>query len=407
MNYTQAINYIHSIPKFVRPLGNANLEKLLDCLKNPHIGQKYIHIAGTNGKGSTAAMISSVLCEQGYKTGLFTSPFIEVFNERIQINGENISDEDLVGYVERVKTEMEKNNLPVSEFAFICAVAFLYFKEQKCDFVVLEVGMGGRLDATNIIEESEVSVLASISFDHMQFLGETVEEIALEKCGIIKQGGRVVSYPNEDVKEIIKNEAQKQGASLTFADKPTITDNGFIYRGKEYALSLKGAYQPYNAATALEALCALRGNGVEISDTAIEKGLANAKWPVRFEFIKDNLVLDGGHNADGIAALKKSLEALNKDIILVMAMMQDKSCKECVENICSVAKYMIATEIDMPRCMRCDELKALATIDSESIKNQADAVKKALDIAKNGEVVCVCGSLYLAGEIKKEIKKIL
>ena len=185
MNYVQALDYIHSIPRFVRPLGNANLKKLLFHLGNPHLEQRYIHLAGTNGKGSTAAMISSVLKEQGYKTGLFTSPYIEVFNERIQINGENIPDDDLVKYIDRVKTVMEQNDAQVSEFAFICAVSFLYFKDMNCDFVVLETGLGGKLDATNVIEESVVSVLCSISLDHMQFLGNTVEEIALEKCGII------------------------------------------------------------------------------------------------------------------------------------------------------------------------------------------------------------------------------
>lgn len=404
MNYNEAINYIHSIPKFVRPLGNANLEKLLQHLKNPHKGQKYIHIAGTNGKGSTAAMISSVLREQGYKTGLFTSPFIEVFNERIQINGENIPDNDLTSYVNRVKTAVEENNLPVSEFAFICALAFLYFKEQNCDFVVLEVGMGGRLDATNVIEESEVSVLSSVSLDHMQFLGESEEEIALEKCGIIKQGGRVVSYPNNNVKKIIEDEAQKQGATLVFADTPQITDDGFVYKGKKYTLSLKGAYQPYNAATALEAIFALGSKGVKISDEAIERGLANTKWPVRFEFIKENLVIDGGHNIDGIKALKKSLLQLNKDIILVIAMMEDKSTKECMEEIAPIAKHIITTELDMPRCLSAEDLASYVGQKSESIKNSLKAVKNAIDIAKENDVVCVCGSLYLAGEIKKNIK---
>lgn len=404
MNYTQAINYIHSIPKFVRPLGNANLEKLLLHLGNPHKGQKYIHVAGTNGKGSTAAMISSVLVEQGYRTGLFTSPFIEVFNERIQINGENISDNDLTSYVNRVKTAMEENNLPVSEFAFICALAFLYFKDKNCDFVVLEVGMGGRLDATNVIEESEVSVLSSISLDHMQFLGESVEEITLEKCGIIKQGGTAVSYPNNHVKKIIEDEAQKQGATLVFADMPEIMDAGFIYKGKKYILSLKGTYQPYNAATALEAIFALKGKGVKISDEAVQRGLANTKWPVRFEFIKENLIIDGGHNIDGIRALKKSLLALNKDIILVMAMMEDKSTKECMEEIAPIAKYIITTEIDMPRCLGAEDLASYAGQKSESIKNPISAVKRAMNMSEENDVVCVCGSLYLAGEIKKNIK---
>ena len=405
MNYAQALDYIHSIPRFVRPLGNANLKKLLFHLGNPHLEQRYIHLAGTNGKGSTAAMISSVLKEQGYKTGLFTSPYIEVFNERIQINGENIPDDDLVKYIDRVKTVMEQNDAQVSEFAFICVVSFLYFKDMNCDFVVLETGLGGKLDATNVIEESVVSVLCSISLDHMQFLGNTVEEIALEKCGIIKQSGRVVSYPNNHVKGVIEDEAKKMNAYLTFADEPQIIENCFIYKGEEYHISLKGTYQPYNAATALETLFAMREMGVEISDTAIKSGLQNAKWPVRFEFIRKNLVVDGGHNIDGIKALKKSLVALNKDIILVTAMMEDKSCAECMAEICTAAKYVITTEIQMPRCMKSEELCKLVSVDCESIKNPHKAVEKAISMAKEDKIVCVCGSLYLAGEIRRKWKE--
>ena len=204
MNYEQSIDYIHSIPKFRRPLGNANLEKLLTHLDNPQKKLKFIHIAGTNGKGSTAAMTAEILKKSDFKTGLFTSPYLEVFNERIRINGENITDNDLAEYVTRVKAIMEKNNALVSEFAFITAVSFLYFYEKQCDIVVLEVGMGGKLDATNVIDSSLVSVICKIGLDHTQYLGNTVEEIAKEKCGIMRNGGTAVSYPNNDVRDIIE-----------------------------------------------------------------------------------------------------------------------------------------------------------------------------------------------------------
>ncbi|MBQ3462985.1 MAG: bifunctional folylpolyglutamate synthase/dihydrofolate synthase, partial [Clostridia bacterium] len=177
MNYEETINYIHSIPKFRRPLGNENLARLLGLLGNPQKKLRFVHIAGTNGKGSAAAMTAEILKRAGYKTGLFTSPFIEVFNERICVCGKNIPDNLLIEYTERVKNIMETSGALVSEFAFVTAVAFLYFYEQKCDFVVLEVGMGGSLDATNVIDNSVVSVIMKIALDHTQYLGDTIEEI--------------------------------------------------------------------------------------------------------------------------------------------------------------------------------------------------------------------------------------
>lgn len=404
MNYNEALKYIHKIPKFLRPLGNANLSKLLQKLGNPQNNNKYIHIAGTNGKGSTAAMIAKILECEGYRVGLFTSPFIEVFNERIQIDGNNILDDELCHYTEIVKSTMEKEKLPVSEFAFICAVAFLYFSDKKCDFVVLETGMGGRLDATNIIDKSEVCVLTSISLDHTQFLGNTIDEIATEKCGIIKHGAEVVSYPDERIERIINNEAKKIGANVRFANKPDITEDGFIYKGKKYKLSLKGTYQPYNAVVAIETINALRDRGVCIKEESVCNGLTNVKWPVRFEFLSKNLIIDGAHNPDGIEALKKSLLDLNKKIILVMAMMEDKSVCECVKSISNIADYFIATQIDMDRCLKAERLIEYSNTKGDVINNPVDAIKKALDIANNSSVVCVCGSLYLAGCVKKDLK---
>ncbi len=404
MKYDEVIEYIHKIPKFIRPLGNANLGELLKKLGNPNNNLKYIHIAGTNGKGSTAAMICEILKCDGYKVGLFSSPFIEVFNERIQINSLNISDNDLCHYTEIVKDTMEREKLSVSEFAFICAVAFLYFSEKNCDYVVLETGMGGRLDATNIIEKCEVCVLTSISLDHTQFLGETIEEITLEKCGIIKQGAAVVSYPNEKLRKIIDNQANEMGANVVYAKTPKVTNDGFVYEDKEYKLSLKGAYQPYNAAVAIEAVNALKNRGVRVGDTAICEGLSSVRWPVRFEFIRENLVIDGAHNPDGIEALKKSLLGLGKKIILVMAMMEDKSVYECVNNISGIADYFIATQLDMDRCLKAEKLIEYSDTKGEVINNPIDATKKALDIADDNSVVCVCGSLYLAGCVKKDLK---
>ena len=402
MNYTEAIEYIHSIPKFVRPLGNAQLAALLGLLGNPQDKLKFIHIAGTNGKGSTAAITASILQAAGYKTGLFTSPFIEVFNERIRINGENIPDNELAEYISTVKNTMENNALLVSEFAFITAVSFLYFYDKNCDIVVLETGMGGRLDATNIIPCPLVSVLTSISLDHMQYLGNTIQEITAEKCGIIKQGGTVVTYPNSSVMNIIEAHAKQNGAELIKTEKAVSCKNGFMYKGIKYPISLKGEYQPQNASVALEAIFALKG--FNISDKAINDGLKSAKWAARFEFIRENLIIDGGHNIDGIRALKASLLSLKKPIILVMAMMEDKSCSECISEITPIADYFIAAELNMPRCLKAEKLFELSDTTGEVIPDCIEAVQKALNLADDNTIVCVCGSLYLAGEIRKHFK---
>ena len=387
MNYEQSIDYIHSIPKFRRPLGNANLEKLLTHLDNPQKKLKFIHIAGTNGKGSTAAMTAEILKKSDFKTGLFTSPYLEVFNERIRINGENITDNDLAEYVTRVKAIMEKNNALVSEF--------------------LEVGMGGKLDATNVIDSSLVSVICKIGLDHTQYLGNTVEEIAKEKCGIMRNGGTAVSYPNNDVRDIIEEYAKSKNVSLTFAGTALPTENGFIYKSKEYPLSLKGTYQPQNAAVVLEITSALNKQGFNISDEDISYGLSHTSWAARFEFVSDRVVIDGGHNIDGIKALKKSLLSLNRDIVLVIAMMEDKDYKACIREISPVAKAVFATQLDMPRCLSSEKISDI--IGSMNIpvfvnNNPKDALQNALDFSDNS-IVCVCGSLYLAGEIKKNFHK--
>ena len=407
MNYNEALSYIHQIPKFRRPLGNENLSKLLKAMGNPQDGLKFIHVAGTNGKGSTSAMIAEILKQSGYKTGLFTSPFIEVFNERMRIDGINISNSDLSVYTERVKNAMEHNNAPVSEFAFVTAAAFLYFYEKQCDFVVLEVGMGGKLDATNVISESLVSVICKIGFDHTQYLGNTLEEIALEKCGIIRRGGTVVSYPNGSLNSLIKDYAEKIDAELIFAENAEEEENGFIYKEKKYPLSLKGAYQPQNAAAALEVIDVLRKKGVNITDNDVLEGLKTVRWEARFEFVADNVIIDGGHNIDGIKALKKSLLDLNREIVLVTAMMADKDFEACIREIAPIAKTIVATEVDMPRCLDADIIGDIVRGMNKDVIVNTDidaALKIAVNAAKGG-VVCVCGSLFLAGEARKKFLK--
>ena len=239
MDYNEAIEFIHAIPRFVRPLGNEKLSRLLDALGEPQKRLKFVHVAGTNGKGSVCAMLAEILQQAGYKTGLFTSPYIEVFNERIRIDGELIPNDTLAEYVTDAAAKMGEDT--VSEFAFITAVAMKYFADSECDIVVLETGMGGRLDATNIIDAPEAAVITRIGMDHMQYLGNTVEEIAREKCGIIKSGCEVVTAPNEKVIDIIKEAAAAAGASLTVCAKAIHRKGRFGYKTWSYHIALDGA----------------------------------------------------------------------------------------------------------------------------------------------------------------------
>ena len=408
MNYLESIEYVHAIPKFVRPLGNEKLSGLLCLLGNPQNNLKFVHVAGTNGKGSVCTMTAEILKSAGYKTGLFTSPFIEVFNERIRINGVMIPDNDLAEYITDVADVMQKNDMQVSEFAFITAVALKYFAHKKCDIVVLETGMGGRLDATNIIPCPECAALTSISLDHTQYLGETIGEIALEKCGIIKNGGAVVSAPNISVQAIIKDTATAENAKLTVCEKAVKTDSGFMYKDKEYRLGLGGLYQAENASLVVEIIGVLNKKGYAIGETAMRDGFINAKWQARYEFVTDDIVIDGGHNKDGIRVLKESLQKEGRPINLVITMMKDKDYEECIADIIKVADNVIATELDMPRALRAEEIKAVC--DKNNVKcivvtDVKSAIETAIEISKDG-LVCICGSLYLAGEAKRVLKEI-
>lgn len=408
MNYTDAIDYVHAIPKFVRPLGNLKLSGLLDLLGNPQNKLKFIHVAGTNGKGSVCTMTAEILKRAGYRTGLFTSPFIEVFNERIRINGEMISDATLAEYITAVSEIIQKNGMQVSEFAFITAVAMKYFADCNCDIVVLETGMGGRLDATNIIRCPECAVLTSISLDHTQYLGETIEEIATEKCGIIKVCGAVVSSPNTAVRSIIENSAAEQNAKLIVCDTAQKTKGGFVYKDIEYRLGLGGVYQAENAAVVVEIINVLREKGYHITETAVCDGLADVKWQARYEFVTPDIVIDGGHNKDGIRVLKESLKAEKRPVTLVITMMQDKDYEECISDIISVADNVIATELDMPRALKAEEIKKICDkkdIDCTETNDVKSAIETALKTA-NGNLICICGSLYLAGEAKSVLKSI-
>lgn len=410
MDYNETLTYIHNTPKFARTLGNDLLRVLLDKLGNPQKNLKFIHIAGTNGKGSAAVMLAEILVRSGYTTGLFTSPYIERFNERIKVNGEMIADNELSDITTNIRKIIEKYDTPVSEFALDTAIAFEYFKSKNCDIIVLETGLGGRLDATNIIEESLVSVIMSIGLDHMQYLGGTIEEITAEKCGIIKNDGRVVVYPElpYEADEVIQDFCHRKNAKLVKTDMPKLlSGKSFKYHNKKYKLSLDGDFQKYNAATVLCAIAELKELGFEISDSAVTDGLYSAFNPARLEKLPCGLLIDGAHNLPAVSALCRALLKKKKPINLCIAMMEDKDIDICVAEFATVNPRVVVTEIDMPRCLCAEKLAEKFRkygIDVTVEKNPVTAAKLTLDMAGKNEIACVCGSLYLAGEVRSGLK---
>ena len=408
MNYEEALNYIHTTPKFARTLGNELLKKLLFVLGNPEKKLKCIHIAGTNGKGSTAAMTASVLKKAGFKTGLFTSPFIERFNERIQINNTPIPDDTLAKLTNLVKNTIDEHNTPVSEFALITTIAFLYFAQENCDIVVLETGLGGRLDATNVIKNPLLTVITSISLDHTQYLGDTIEKITAEKCGIIKDNIPTILYPvqNEAVFGVVKEFCKNKHSKLIIPGIPTATKDSMQYKNSNYSLSLKGSYQVNNASVVIEIITFLKSIGFKISDSDLKYGLSHTEWIARFEFLTPDLIIDGSHNPDGVLQLQKDLISLNRKITLVIAMMSDKEYSECVKYFSKITDSVIITKIDMPRC--CAPENLAHEFEKHGIKATiCENIKDAVETAGNfGNLTCVCGSLYLAGEVRRNFNQL-
>ena len=410
MNYTETINYIHNTPKFSRVLGNDLLRKLLDKLGNPQKDLKFIHIAGTNGKGSAAIMLAQILTLSGYKTGLFTSPYIEVFNERIKVDGEIIDNKSLAEITTKIRNTIETYDTPVSEFALDTAIAFEYFKKQNCDIVVLETGLGGRLDATNVIDNAILTILMSIGLDHTQYLGETIEEITAEKCGIIKENNKVIVYPIQETgaKCVIEKFCKAKNADLIYAQTPKLLDgNNFEYKNEEYSLGLNGDFQKYNAATVLAAIDELKKTDFSISDKAIKSGLLSAFNPARLEKLDCGLIIDGAHNTPAAKALCKNLINMPGPIFLCIAMMEDKDIYSCIAEFAKLNPTVIATEINMPRCAKAESIVAEFAkygVNATICKDPVSAAKTALKLAESDGTAVVCGSLYLAGIVRKNLK---
>lgn len=420
MNYEKTLEFIHSLNRFGIKPGLERITALANHLGNPHKNLKFIHVAGTNGKGSTSTMLSNIMYASGKKTGLFISPFVVDFRERIQVNGQYIAKEDLCRLVEMVKSAADKTfeeqGDAVTEFEFITMVAFLYFAETKCDIVVLETGLGGRLDSTNIIQTPLASVITKIALDHTAVLGETIEKIAAEKCGIIKQNSLVVtpSTQNSFALSVIENAANVKGSPLALAnresvDKVKLTPFGteLIYKGIPLTTTLAGTHQIENLTLAAETALQL---GVE--KEYIIKGISDTFFPARLEVISKNplVVLDGAHNDNGADALCEYLDNHNLRPVVLMGMMADKDCESVARKIASRARAVVTVSVaSNQRTSSSKALKNLAAkycAETYSAKTYNEALCLASERAKELEAsLIVCGSLYLASDIRPALLK--
>lgn len=416
MDITQALQYISSVASLGSRPGLSRVSALLEALGNPQEKLKFVHIAGTNGKGSCAAMLAAVCKAAGYRTGLFTSPYLFAFHERMQINGHPIEDDELTALIERIAPKADAMEEHPTEFELVTAAALCWFAERKVDIVIWEVGLGGRFDATNVISQSECSVIMNIGLDHTAILGSTVEQIAWEKAGIIKENGSCVLYEqSESVTEVVRKECAERHASLRIADFSKITSEFdclegqvFTYRGRQYALGLLGAHQRKNAAVVLETVEVLREKGWRIDEEVAEHGLYAAAWPARFEVISDEpvFVVDGGHNPQCAETVRDNLLQYFPDEkrVLLIGVLRDKDYAALCDILAPCAEEFVAIAPKSERALPARELGAYlerygkpVTV-CESIR---DGVAAAQDAAEElGGMVCAVGSLYSAGEIR-------
>ena len=439
MDYRSALKYILGLTNYEKSLkelyspGNVDLERVRELLRrlgSPESGLGIVHIAGTKGKGSTAAMISSVLQKAGYRVGLFTSPHLHTFRERVQINREPISAEDFAGAMEKVKPHVEEINAVgehgyITTFEALTAMALVYFAEKEVEALVFEVGVGGRLDATNVVTP-EVSVITSISRDHTELLGETLPEIAGEKAGIIKGGVPVVVAPQvPEVEEVMTAIARERGSEMVNVGRESVwRAMGHDDRGQsllvrdfenEYRISmpLLGDHQQENAATAISALNVLRKKGWHISDADVLDGFADIHWPGRMEELgrRPLVIADGAHNGDSARRLR---EALLKHFdfrkaVLVVGVSADKNVEEIASELVPLASTVILTKSRHMRAAEPAELVVAFTrpdIIVETTGSVKEALDRAREIASEEDLICATGSLFVVGEAIEAVKRV-
>lgn len=423
MNYEEAMNFIQNTSKFGSVLGLDNIKELLERLGNPQDQLKVVHIAGTNGKGSTLAFLAGIFRESGYRAGRYVSPASFSYEERFRINEENISKKDLCFYMEKIKNvaeEMVKDGLShPTMFEIETALSFLYFLDKKVDVVLLETGMGGRLDATNVVKKPIATVIASIGMDHMQFLGDTLEKIASEKAGIIKEGCPVISYDNtKEVNEVIKNKAKQMHAKVTFVNsagirvlQESLNGESFSYRssdGRWYEkieIPLLGRHQINNAALALETLNVIK-NYYCISDFQTEDGMRKTIWRGRIEILEREpmVICDGAHNPDGAKSLLSFLQNnfTNQRLIYIMGVLSDKDYEQMVQILAPSADKIYTVAPDNPRALSSRELCNCISKYHQNVEERqrlAECLSEVRQKAEKDDVIIICGTLSFQNEL--------
>lgn len=431
MDYTEAVRYLYSFTDYERghrrgdPLNYdlRRMEELLNLLGNPHLGPKSVHVAGSKGKGSTAAMIAAVFACAGYRTGLYTSPHLLDIRERFRLNGRMASEEEVAGIVERLRPAVEAVNGAarygkLTTFELLTALGFSFFRSEGAEFQVIEVGLGGRLDATNVVYP-EVAVLTNISLEHTDVLGDSIAQIAAEKAGIVKPGITVVSAPQtEEAEGVIRRRCGQCEARLIEVGKEVsyrVSDYGLegqqieVYgRLGHYALTLPllGLFQAENAAVAVASLETLMEKGYAITPTHIIQGLAQVSWPGRFQILSRSpvIVADGAHSPYSALSLRKSLELYLSSLrprILVFGISQDKDARSMMEALLPFFDAVVATSSSHPRALAVDELASrLALTGLEILKSPgvAEAISLARALSGSRGLICVTGSLFVAAE---------
>ena len=421
MTKEEAIGYIENYGWSTTRLGLERTRELLERVGQPQKKLKFIHVAGSNGKGSTCAMLASILEKAGYKVGMYISPYIQEFCERIQINGQYIDGDSLARITEYVMQEAEKMEDHPSQFELVTAIGMIYFLENNVDIVVLEVGMGGALDSTNAIDAPEVAVITNIGLEHTEYLGDTLEKIAATKTGIIKPGCSAVCYDGApEVTEVVKNVCESLGVPLRCVDFSRLTPLSaslagqvFLWDGDEYELALLGDHQLHNAATVLNTIEALEERGWVIPQEAVAEGLRTVRWPARFEVLgKDPLfILDGGHNPQCAEALAESLDKYlgGKKAVFLLGVLADKDYPSMMQLMIPYAAKFICLTPDSGRALPAKDLAEFFRslgVEAESCETYEEGILRAVEDAGKDGVVVSFGSLYLAGHIRTDYSKL-
>lgn len=417
MDYRQAVEFVESSSIVRERYGLEKLQQALHLLGDPHHHTEFVHIAGTNGKGSTAAMTASVLQTAGYRTGLYTSPHLMRYNERMQIDGVPISDEDFVEAASQVQRVCEQlGGVPIV-FEVLTLMALWYFAQQHCDIVVLEVGIGGLLDSTNVIPSPKAAIITQLGMDHTETLGNTLEEIAAQKGGIIKEGTpTVMALQEPSAVAVVQQICDKHHAPLALADPERLrvldaSVAGQMLEDREYGklkLPLAGEHQRKNAANVLEAVAMLRTQGYRISDDDVREGIAKTVWPARFERLSTapDFILDGGHNPQCLHAATAALREYypGQKVIFLVGMMADKDTDHMLAEMASIAKSFVCIRPDSPRAMQPQLLAQQLTerfhLPACACGSVREGIAEATRQAGKEGVVCALGSLYLAGEVR-------